>query len=76
MLSVKTDRNLDISLNFICRTKSDLISFLCKGIAISIPFAVLGSKLMNEWNSLSNHIRESNSIAAFKRNILNFIEDN
>ena len=76
MLSVKTDRNLDISLNFICRTKSDLISFLCKGIAISIPLAVLGSKLMNGWNSLSNHIRESNSIAAFKRNILNFIEDN
>ena len=76
MLSVKTDRNLDISLNFICRTKSDLISFLCKGIAISIPLAVLKSKLMNEWNSLSNHIRESNSIAAFKRNILNFIEDN
>ena len=76
MLSVKTDRNLDISLNFICRTKSDLISFLCKGIAISIPFAVLGSKLMNEWNSLSNHIRESNSIAAFKRNVLKFIEGN
>ena len=47
-----------------------------KGIAISIPFAVLGSKLMNEWNSLSNHVRESDSIAAFKRNVLNFVEDN
>ena len=32
----------------ICPTKSDLMSFLCKGIAISVPFAVLGSKLMNE----------------------------
>ena len=36
----------------------------------------IGSKLMNEWNSLSNYIRESDSIAAFKRNVLNFVEDN
>ena len=66
----------DISPNIICHTKSDLISSLFNGIATSILFVGLGSKLMTEWNSLSNHIRESNSIAAFKRNFLNFIEDN
>ena len=30
----------------------------------------------NEWNGLPNHIRESNSIATFKRNVLSFIRDN
>ena len=34
------------------------------------------NRVVHEWNSLPNHIRESNSIAAFKRNVLNFIEDN
>ena len=29
-----------------------------------------------QWNGLPNHIRESNSIATFKRNVLSFIKDN
>ena len=29
----------------------------------------------NEWNGLPYHIRESKSIATFKRNILSFIKD-
>ena len=36
----------------------------------------LEPELMNEWNSLSNHITELNSIAAFNRNVLHFNEDN
>ena len=28
---------------------------------------------MNEWNSLPNHTRESNGIAAFKKNVLNLL---
>ena len=29
--------------------------------------------VVDEWNGLPNHIRESNSIATFKRNVLSFI---
>ena len=36
----------------------------------------LGSELMSYCNSLTYHIIESNNIAAFKRNVLNFIKDN
>ena len=32
--------------------------------------------IVDEWNSLPNHIRESNSIAIFKKNVLSFIKDN
>ena len=32
--------------------------------------------VQNEWNDLINHIRESKSIATFKRNIFCFIKDN
>ena len=32
--------------------------------------------VVDEWNGLPNHIRESNSIATFKRNVLSFIKDN
>ena len=32
--------------------------------------------IVDEWNSLPNHIRESNSIEAFKNNVLSFIKDN
>ena len=45
-------------------------------IAICIPFVGLGSELMSYCNSLTYHIIESNNIAAFKRNVLNFIKDN
>ena len=29
----------------------------------------------NEWNSFPNHIRESNSIATFKRNVFSFVKE-
>ena len=32
--------------------------------------------IVNEWNGLPNHIRESNNIATFKKNVLSFIKDN
>ena len=34
------------------------------------------NRVVDEWNGLPNHIRESNSIATFKRNVLSFIKDN
>ena len=34
------------------------------------------NRIVNEWNGLPNHIRESNSIATFKKNVLSFIKDN
>ena len=33
-------------------------------------------RIVNEWNGLPNHIRESNSITTFKKNVLSFIKDN
>ena len=32
--------------------------------------------VVDEWNGLPHHIRESNSIETFKRNVLSFIKDN
>ena len=37
---------------------------------------VFFNRVVDEWNGLPNHIRESNSIATFKRNVLSFIKDN
>ena len=34
------------------------------------------NRIVNEWNSLPNHIREVNCIATFKRNVLSFLTDN
>ena len=34
------------------------------------------NRIVNEWNSLPNNIRESNSIETVKRNVLTFIKDN
>ena len=34
------------------------------------------NRIVNEWNSLPNHIREVNCIATFKRNVLSFLMDN
>ena len=34
------------------------------------------NRIVNEWNSLPNHIRESNSIATFKKNVSSFIKNN
>ena len=37
---------------------------------------VFFNRVVDEWNGLPNHIRESDSIATFKRNELSFIKDN
>ena len=34
------------------------------------------NRIVNEWNSLPNHIREVNCFATFKRNVLSFLMDN
>ena len=34
------------------------------------------NRIVNEWNVLPNHIRESSSIATFKKDVLSFIKDN
>ena len=34
------------------------------------------NRIVNEWSGLTNHIRESNSIATLKKNVLSFIKDN
>ena len=33
------------------------------------------NRIVNEWSGLPSHIRESNSIATFKKNVLSFIKD-
>ena len=43
---------------------------------LQILVGILVELTVDEWNSLPNHIRESNSIATFKRNVLSFIKDN
>ena len=44
---------------------------------LQIFIAFFNRIVYNEWNAgLPNHIRESKSIATFKRNILSFIKDN
>ena len=37
---------------------------------------VFFNRIVNKWNGLPNHIRKSNSIATFKKNVLSFIKDN
>ena len=34
------------------------------------------NRVVDEWNGLPSHIRESNSIATFKRNVLSFTKNN
>ena len=34
------------------------------------------NRVVDEWNGLPNHIRESKSVTTFKRNVLSFIKDN
>ena len=34
------------------------------------------NRIFDEWNSLPNHIRESNSIETFKKNVLSLIKEN
>ena len=48
-----------------------LFQILVELMVLNIVFLTV-----DEWNGLPNHIRESNSIATFKRNVLSFIRDN
>ena len=36
---------------------------------------VFFNRIVNEWNSLPNHIREANCIETFKRNVLSYLMD-
>ena len=51
----------------------DLVQNFTRTGGLNIVFF---NRIVNEWNGLPNHIRESNSIATFKRNVLSFIKDN
>ena len=54
-------------------THRTLFQILVELMVLNIVFF---NRVVNEWNGLPNHIRESNGIAAFKRNVLSFIKDN
>ena len=54
-------------------THRTLFQILVELIVLNIVFF---NRIVNEWNGLPNHIRESNSIATFKKNVLSFIKDN
>ena len=45
-------------------------------VGLMVLNIVFFNRVVDEWNGLPNHIRESNSIATFKRNVLSFIKDN
>ena len=45
-------------------------------VELTVLNIVFFNRVVDEWNGLPNHIRESNSIATFKRNVLSFIKDN
>ena len=54
-------------------THRTLFQILVELMVLNIVFF---NRVVDEWNGLPNHIRESNSIATFKRNVLSFIKDN
>ena len=54
-------------------TYRTLFQILVELMVLNIVFF---NRVVDEWNGLPNHIRESNSIATFKRNVLSFIKDN
>ena len=66
------------------KSKAQVFSWGHGAFGFCVSAAMLTSKptlprlppFSNEWNGLPNHIRESNSIATFKRNVLRFIRDN
>ena len=66
------------------KSKAQVFSWWHGAFGFCVSAAMLTSKptlprlppFSNEWNGLPNHIRESNSIATFKRNVLSFIRDN
>ena len=45
-------------------------------IELMVLNIVFFNRAVDERNGLPNHIRESSSIATFKRNVLSFIKDN
>ena len=54
-------------------THRTLLQILVELTVLNIVFF---NRVVDEWNGLPNHIRESNSIATFKRNVLSSIRDN
>ena len=54
-------------------THRTLFQILVELMVLNIVFF---NRIVNEWNGLPNHIRESNSIATLKKNVLSFIKDN
>ena len=54
-------------------THRTLFQILVELMVLNIVFF---NRVVDEWNGLPNHIRESNSIASFKTNVLSFIKDN
>ena len=54
-------------------THRTLFQILVELMVLNIVFF---NRVVDEWNGLPNHIRESNSIATFKRNVLSFNKDN
>ena len=45
-------------------------------VELTVLNIVFFNRIVDEWNGLPNHIRESNGIATFKKNVLSFIKDN
>ena len=54
-------------------THRTLFQILVELMLLNIYFF---NSVVDEWNGLPNHVRKSNSIATFKRNVLSFIRDN
>ena len=53
-------------------THKTLFQILVELMVLNIVFF---NRIVNEWSGLPSHIRESNSIATFKKNVLSFIKD-
>ena len=53
-------------------THRALSQILAELMASNIVFF---NRIVDEWNSLPNHIRESNSIETFNNNVLGFMKD-
>ena len=71
LLTFCKDRN--IGYNFRKNDTQDFVPNFSRTDGFKYSFF---NRVVDEWNGLPNHIRESNSIATFKRNVLSFIKDN
>ena len=56
----------------LCRLKQNLVPNFSRTNGLKYIL----NCIVDEWNSLPNHIRESNSIETFKKNVSSFIKDN